>query len=90
MKAYCFRSGNIIFGSYSVPQTAVLIAEAKAKPLRRAIEQLAGVSYDGKQLLVPGLSEAVSNDVAADVLTKFIARVTVALARSAKAEAPHA
>jgi hypothetical protein len=79
MRAYCYRSGQIVFGQ-RLPKGTMPIAQAKAKLLRDAVSGLARMAYDGKTLLVPGLPEAGDDWKAASAaLTQFTERVAGAL-----------
>ena len=71
MKAWCYRSGEIVFG-HSLPKGCILIAQGPAKPLREMICAVARHAYDGKTLLVPGIPEADTEKEAADALERFL------------------
>jgi hypothetical protein len=80
MRAYCYRSGLIVFGR-RVPEGAIQIARGEAKALENAVSGLARHSRVGETLIVPGIPEATTDDAAADALELFIARVAKALKR---------
>ncbi|GBR20499.1 hypothetical protein AA105894_2572 [Asaia spathodeae NBRC 105894] len=64
MYTYCYRSGEIDFGTV-VPEGALPLGKARsAKRLREIITVTARHAYDGKTLLVPGLPEAKTEDAA--------------------------
>ncbi|MFW7270309.1 host nuclease inhibitor protein [Gluconacetobacter sp. Hr-1-5] len=64
MHAYCFRSGEIDFGT-ALPEGALPLGKARsAKKLREIVEVNARHAYDGKALLVPGVPEADTEDAA--------------------------
>jgi hypothetical protein len=71
MKAYCYRSGQVVLG-YNVPQGAILIAEGPAKPLREMICAVARHAYDKKTLFVPGIPEAETEQEAEAALQRFL------------------
>lgn len=71
MHAYCFASGEILFGR-KVPDGAILIATGPAEKLRRAIEPAARLAYDNRTLLVPGIPEADDQGQAGDALAKWV------------------
>lgn len=71
MIAYCYRSGQIMFGR-SVPKGAIKVAQGPAKALRKMICATARHAYDGKTLLVPGVPEARTEKLAGDALERFI------------------
>lgn len=79
MRAYCYRSGLIAFGSV-VQKGAIQIAHGKARHVRAAVSALARHSRTGRQLIVPGIPEAAGDDQAEAALNEFITRVAVALA----------
>ena len=70
MKAYAWQSGRIDFGR-TVPEGALLIAEAPAKQLREVISATARHAYDGKTLIVPGVPEANSDNAKVDALLAY-------------------
>jgi hypothetical protein len=57
MIAYCFASGEILFGQ-RVPRGAIRIASGPAKTLRKKVSAVARHAYDKRTLLVPGVVEA--------------------------------
>lgn len=67
MIAYCYASGHIKFGRV-VPDGAIEMARGPAARLRSMIVPTSRIAYDGKTLLVPGVPEAPSGDVAVDAL----------------------
>jgi hypothetical protein len=71
MIAFCWRSGLIGFGS-AIPDGALKIAEGPSKKLRELIGVVSRHAYNGKDLLVPGIPEADSEEQAADALEAFI------------------
>lgn len=60
MRAYCWRTGLIEFGSRT-PRGALPIATGPGKRLRAAISAAARHAYDPGKLLVPGIPEANSD-----------------------------
>lgn len=71
MIAYCYRSGQIMFGR-SVPEGAIKVAQGPAKKLREMITCVARHAYDGKTLLVPGIPEAETEQDAENALRRFL------------------
>lgn len=71
MKAFCWRSGLIQFGR-KVPEGAILVAEGPSKELRDLICATSRHAYNGKDLLIPGVPEADTDETAADALERFI------------------
>ena len=71
MIAYCYRSGQIMFGR-SVPEGAIKVAQGPAKKLRKMIAGVARRAYDGKTLLVPGIPEAKTENQAEAALRRFL------------------
>lgn len=63
MHAYCYRSGEIGFG-FTIPDGALPLGMGRAKNLREIVEVNSRIAYDGKTLLVPGIPEADTDDVA--------------------------
>jgi hypothetical protein len=80
MRAYCYRSGLIVFGQ-RVQKGAIQIARGEAKALKNAVSGLARHSRVGETLIVPGIPEATTDAAAAEALKTFIARVAKALKR---------
>lgn len=70
MIAYAWANGRIDFGR-SMPKDALPIAKGPATPLRKHIEVTARHAYDGKTLLVPGVSESGGGDAAVDALLAY-------------------
>jgi hypothetical protein len=71
VKAYCWRSGLIEFGS-KVPSGAIPIIDTHGKQIsRESIESGARLGYD-HSLLVPGIPEADSDEAAMEALEKWI------------------
>lgn len=72
IRAYAWRSGLIGFGE-RVPSGALPILTVDGKSFTRdQIEGAARHSYDGAQLLVPGLPEAKSDAEAMDAFERWI------------------
>lgn len=78
MKAYAWANGRIDFGR-TIPEGALIIAEAPAEQLREAIEGCCRLAYDGKTLLVPGVSESGGGAAAVDALIEYSRRVMLRL-----------
>jgi hypothetical protein len=74
MIAYAWANGRIDFGR-SLPDGALLICNGKAASLRKAIEGSARLAYDGKTLLVPGVSESGGGNAAVDALIIYSRQV---------------
>jgi len=72
MYAACYASGLIVFGR-SVPDGTLPIAKGPARTLRPFIETAARHSYDGKELIVPGLPEAPNQQRAMSAFEKWLA-----------------
>jgi hypothetical protein len=70
MIAYCYRSGQIMFGR-TVPEGAIEVTRGPAKKLRKLICAVARHAYDGKTLLVPGIPEAPNERQAEAALRRF-------------------
>jgi len=75
MIAYCYRSGQIRFGT-KVPEGAIQVAKGPAKPLREMIRNVARHAYDGTTLLVPGVPEAETDEDAETALMRFCAWIS--------------
>lgn len=71
MRAYCWRSGRIEFGT-RVPDGAIQIAFGNAHSLRNLIGGTSRLAYDGKTLLVPGVPEAQDGKAAGDALARYL------------------
>lgn len=77
MKAYCYRTGHIIFTSGKVPDGALHIGTAPARVLREKVGMLARHSYPTKRggkdsvLLVPGIPEAKNETEAFAAFEQF-------------------
>lgn len=78
MRAFCYRSGWIVFSGRKSVEGALPIAQAPAYRLRRAVAELARHAYDGA-LLVPGLPEARNWPERSAALMRFTAAVQKAL-----------
>ncbi|WP_211596727.1 hypothetical protein [Phreatobacter stygius] len=80
MKTYCWtdRRGVIGFGRVP-PKDMLVIAWAESRPLRKAVEAQARHAYDGTSLLVPGVPEAGSEQVAINAVNRFASRIARAL-----------
>jgi len=70
MIAYCYRSGEIMFGP-SLPAGAIQLISGKSADVRKIIEPAARLAYDGRTLLVPGIPEAGTDDEALYALERF-------------------
>lgn len=72
-KAFAWRSGLIEFGE-RIPSGALPILTARGKSFAKStIEATARHSYDGKQLLVPGVPEAESDNDAMAAFERWLA-----------------
>lgn len=71
MHAYCYASGEIMFGPKG-PEGTIRIATGRAKRLRDAISPAARLAYDNKTLLVPGVPEADDQIQAGDALARWL------------------
>lgn len=80
MIAHAYASGLIVFKRGKVPGT-LPITYGKADLLRKHVGALARRSYDGKQLLVPGIPEAASFQQRMEALLRFKALVDKRLGR---------
>lgn len=74
MFAYCYRSGEVRFGS-EIPYGAIQIAEGYGDKWETDIEAQCRISHDGKTLLVPGIPEAPTHAAAMDALCRFVERI---------------
>ncbi|GBQ96736.1 hypothetical protein AA23498_2720 [Acetobacter nitrogenifigens DSM 23921 = NBRC 105050] len=71
MRAYCFRSGHIEFGSTNPEGTLPIGRSRSEKKLREIVEVNARRAYDGKTLLVPGIPEADTEEAALAAWRRF-------------------
>lgn len=78
--AYCYRSGEIEFGT-SIPDGALPVGHGgSAEKLRDIVEFNARHAYDGTTLLVPGIPEAETDNEANDAYRYFRELVGLRLA----------
>lgn len=71
MRAYCWASGQIEFGSH-IPEGALPIARGPARRVRGFIEAVSRHAYDGETLLVPGIPEAPDQSAALKALHSWL------------------
>ena len=76
MIAYCWATGVIAFG-HDVPPGAIEIARGKSAQLRETIAVTA-LAYDNETALVPGMSEAHTDDERVETLNRYLARISTA------------
>lgn len=74
MRAYCWASGLINFGS-NLPKGALPIASGPARILRPIIEAIARHGWESGVLLVPGIPEADRDVDKLAALERFIGHV---------------
>lgn len=83
-KAIAWRSGAIDLHNGRLPRGAIAMftfrTRRAAVVANRVIEANARHAYDGKTLLVPGIPEASTDDLALDALIAFCQRVNKNLA----------
>lgn len=80
-KVFCWQSGLIEFGT-RVPEGAIAIAEGEKLQLRRVVYAIARHSYDGTEMLVPGIPEAPNSDEKLSALALFSRRISDSLDKS--------
>lgn len=68
--AYCWASGLIEFGE-ALPEGALPIVTGNAVRVRETVTVLARHAYNNKDLLVPGIPEAASQNEARVALVRF-------------------
>src|SRR5258706_9588932 len=81
MIAFCYASGLIVFSRGRAKPGTLPITHGRATELRRIVQAVARHSYDGKQLIVPGLPEAANWDQRSAALMRFKAEVETRLGR---------
>jgi hypothetical protein len=79
MRAFCYRSGEIEFGT-KIPGGAMpLGVSRRSTKLREIVGVLARRAYDGQTLLVPGVPEADDDDMALDAVRYMRECITMRL-----------
>lgn len=71
MYAHCFRSGEIEVSRKKDLPGAIMIGSGPANELRRKLSARARHAYDGVTLLVPGIPEAETDDLAEAAMVRF-------------------
>ncbi|SMH62867.1 host nuclease inhibitor protein [Azospirillum agricola] len=87
LAVFCYRSGEIGF-SHIAPKGALVLGRGPAAHVRKAAEVVARHGYDGRTLLVPGIPEARTDEVALEAASWFRKQIKRRLASYA-VEAPH-
>ena len=92
MIAYCFRNGEIHFGSVA-PEGSLVISVCDRhclleKDWQKVIVGFARRAYDGVMLLVPGVPEAESDEAALAALHRFVDILAARLPRNGVANEP--
>lgn len=71
MKAFCFRSGEIGFGE-GTPEGALELCQSSHEELLKCIVEVNARHAKGSEiLLVPGIPEAATDDIALDACIQF-------------------
>lgn len=77
-KAFCYRSGQIHFGR-EVPRGAIMLMEVPNQKVRDQIEVLARLSRTDDEIFIPGVPEALNDEMALNEVRHFIKVVKWAL-----------